>query len=342
MRCSTSWGRRRRSRAPRSSSTGRAWVIVIGLFGGKIPFGLGAVPHETHFLSSIWGSRDELAELIALAQRENIEATIETMPLEQAQEAAQPPSGPARPAAGSSSFLSTARAWASPVSATRRPSTLACTPRTRRPARVPSTSSYAPGWVSNLECVGEMPDLGDFLRRLAGFSRLILFDRQGSGLSDRPSTTESPSLELGMDDIRAVMDAARSEGSRAVRLRGRGRTRLASSPRSTPTASRALAWCFRLRSRVPRVAGLPVGLDRRTGARLAATHRGEMGKPRSFWWLITPTCLRGSNKIRSACAPGPGTHVWAASPGHGSRDRADRARARSQGRCSPRCRCPPS
>lgn len=62
-------------------------VIVIGLFGGKIPFGLGAVPHETHFLSSIWGSRDELAELIALAQRENIEATIETMPLEQAQEA---------------------------------------------------------------------------------------------------------------------------------------------------------------------------------------------------------------------------------------------------------------
>ena len=70
---------------------------------------------------------------------------------------------------------------------------------------------YAPGWVSNLECVWEMPDLGDFLRRLAGFSRLILFDRQGSGLSDRPSTTESPSLELGMDDIRAVMDAARSE-----------------------------------------------------------------------------------------------------------------------------------
>jgi alcohol dehydrogenase, propanol-preferring len=62
-------------------------AIVIGLFGGRIPFGLGAVPHEAHFLSSIWGSRDELAELIELAQRERLEYTIETMPLERAQEA---------------------------------------------------------------------------------------------------------------------------------------------------------------------------------------------------------------------------------------------------------------
>ncbi len=62
-------------------------AIVIGLFGGRISFGLGAVPHEARFMSSIWGSRDELAELIALAQRENLQYTVETMPLEQAQEA---------------------------------------------------------------------------------------------------------------------------------------------------------------------------------------------------------------------------------------------------------------
>jgi class 3 adenylate cyclase len=70
---------------------------------------------------------------------------------------------------------------------------------------------YTPGWMSNLECIWEMPDLGDFLRRLAGFSRLIVLDRRGTGLSDRPFTTESLSLEHGMDDIRAVMDAAGSE-----------------------------------------------------------------------------------------------------------------------------------
>jgi pimeloyl-ACP methyl ester carboxylesterase len=70
---------------------------------------------------------------------------------------------------------------------------------------------YAPGWFSNLEAIWEMPDLGDFLRELAGAFRLILLDRRGFGLSDWPITTGSLSLELGMDDIRAVMDAAGSE-----------------------------------------------------------------------------------------------------------------------------------
>jgi alcohol dehydrogenase, propanol-preferring len=62
-------------------------AIVIGLFGGRIPFGLGAVPHEAHFLSSIWGSLGELAELIELAHREPLQYTVETLPLDRAQEA---------------------------------------------------------------------------------------------------------------------------------------------------------------------------------------------------------------------------------------------------------------
>jgi class 3 adenylate cyclase len=70
---------------------------------------------------------------------------------------------------------------------------------------------YAPGWFSNLECAWEVPGLGGFLSDLASFSRLILFDRRGFGLSDSPTTAGSWSLELGMDDIRAVLDAAGSE-----------------------------------------------------------------------------------------------------------------------------------
>jgi pimeloyl-ACP methyl ester carboxylesterase len=70
---------------------------------------------------------------------------------------------------------------------------------------------YAPGWFSNLEAVWDVPDLGDFLNELAGAFRLILLDRRGFGLSDWPITSGSLSLELGMDDIRAVMDAAGSE-----------------------------------------------------------------------------------------------------------------------------------
>jgi class 3 adenylate cyclase len=70
---------------------------------------------------------------------------------------------------------------------------------------------YTPGWMSNLECAWEVPELGEFLTALAGMSRLILFDRRGFGLSDSPPTTDSWSLELGMDDVRAVLDAAGSE-----------------------------------------------------------------------------------------------------------------------------------
>ena len=70
---------------------------------------------------------------------------------------------------------------------------------------------WTPGWFSNLECAWEVPELGEFLGELASFSRLILFDRRGFGLSDSPITTDSWSLEAGMDDIRAVLDAAGSE-----------------------------------------------------------------------------------------------------------------------------------
>ena len=70
---------------------------------------------------------------------------------------------------------------------------------------------YTPGWFSNLECVWDVPELGEFLAELASFSRLILFDRRGFGLSDAPTASGSWSLEAGMDDIRAVMDAAGSE-----------------------------------------------------------------------------------------------------------------------------------
>ncbi len=70
---------------------------------------------------------------------------------------------------------------------------------------------FAFGWVSNIDGIWSVPGLGRFLRRLATFSRLIVFDRRGSGLSDRITEGSAATLEAGMDDIRAVMDAARSD-----------------------------------------------------------------------------------------------------------------------------------
>jgi pimeloyl-ACP methyl ester carboxylesterase len=65
------------------------------------------------------------------------------------------------------------------------------------------------GWVSNLELVWEEPALARFLTRLASFTRLILFDKRGTGLSDR--VADLPSLEVRMDDVRVVMDVLGSE-----------------------------------------------------------------------------------------------------------------------------------
>ena len=66
-----------------------------------------------------------------------------------------------------------------------------------------------PGYVTNVELFWERPEWANFLSRLAGFSRLILFDKRGTGLSDRVAGIAS--LEERMDDVRAVMDAAGSE-----------------------------------------------------------------------------------------------------------------------------------
>ena len=69
---------------------------------------------------------------------------------------------------------------------------------------------FCHGWLSNLELMWEEPSFARFLQRLSSFSRLILFDKRGTGLSDRVTVNELPSLEQRMDDLRVVLDAAHS------------------------------------------------------------------------------------------------------------------------------------
>jgi pimeloyl-ACP methyl ester carboxylesterase/DNA-binding winged helix-turn-helix (wHTH) protein len=70
---------------------------------------------------------------------------------------------------------------------------------------------FVMGWVSHLEYFWEEPHFAAFLNRLASFSRLILFDKRGTGLSDRVPLSELPTLEQRMEDVHAVMDAVGSE-----------------------------------------------------------------------------------------------------------------------------------
>lgn len=68
---------------------------------------------------------------------------------------------------------------------------------------------YIPGWVSNIDLIWDCPELVSFLDELAKISRVILFDKRGTGLSDR--VLGFPTLEERMDDVRAVMDDVNSQ-----------------------------------------------------------------------------------------------------------------------------------
>ncbi len=70
---------------------------------------------------------------------------------------------------------------------------------------------FVMGWISHIEYFWKHPSFANFLNRLASFSRLIVFDKRGTGLSDRVPINELPTLEQRMEDVHTVMDAVGSE-----------------------------------------------------------------------------------------------------------------------------------
>jgi class 3 adenylate cyclase len=80
---------------------------------------------------------------------------------------------------------------------------------------------FVPGWITHLDLQWEEPSLARFLGRLASFSRLIVFDKRGIGLSDRVSADRMPTMEERMDDVRAVLDAVGADRA-AVFCQGYG------------------------------------------------------------------------------------------------------------------------
>jgi len=70
---------------------------------------------------------------------------------------------------------------------------------------------FVMGWISHLEYFWKHHLFASFLDRLASFSRLILFDKRGTGLSDRVPNDQLPTLEQRMEDVHAVMNAVGSQ-----------------------------------------------------------------------------------------------------------------------------------
>jgi len=66
-------------------------------------------------------------------------------------------------------------------------------------------------WLSNVDAVWDLPDWAAVLRSFGAYARVILFDRRGLGVSDRPTTPDAMAIEKSMDDMPAVMGEVGSE-----------------------------------------------------------------------------------------------------------------------------------
>ena len=137
---------------------------------------------------------------------------------------------------------------------------------------------FVGGWVlSSLEVAWEGPP-ADFFRGLASFSRLILFDKRGTGLSDR--VTGIPDLETRMDDIRAVMDAIGSKRAAIMGFSEGGPMSLLFT--ATHPERSAAAVLFGTGASYLWAEDYPWGLTPEQWLRTSAGHRPGWG-PRSGW-----------------------------------------------------------
>jgi class 3 adenylate cyclase len=139
---------------------------------------------------------------------------------------------------------------------------------------------YVPGWVSNVELMWDEPDYAAFLERLASFSRLIIFDKRGTGLSDPVPLDRLPTLEQRMDDVRAVMDAVGSD--RAALLghsEGGNMCVLFSATYPDRTTALVLVGCYAKRIRSDDYPWAPTVEDR---AREIEQTEATWGSPEAF------------------------------------------------------------
>jgi DNA-binding SARP family transcriptional activator/pimeloyl-ACP methyl ester carboxylesterase len=155
------------------------------------------------------------------------------------------------------------------------------------------------GWVCTFEPAWEYPQLASFYRRLASFGRLILFDKRGTGLSDRVSPERLPDLETRMDDLRAVMDAVGSE--RAIVLgisEGGSMSALFAATYPERTLGLVLMGAF---ARMLRAPDYPVGVTEEDyRKRLVVLEEDNWGSAVTLEWLarVAPDLLRDDAAVR--------------------------------------------
>jgi class 3 adenylate cyclase len=132
-----------------------------------------------------------------------------------------------------------------------------------------------PGFVSNLEVLWEAPTADRYFGRLSSFARVVMYDKRGQGLSDRPS--QPPTLEQSMEDARAVLNAAGFERAAVYAVSEGGPTAAllaATYPERVSRLAMYGTW-----ARMIEGPDYPEGLPRELFERFMATVRHDWGGP---------------------------------------------------------------
>jgi len=139
-----------------------------------------------------------------------------------------------------------------------------------------------PGSLSHIELGWETPAAAAMYRRLSACTRMIAFDKRGTGLSDRGSTL--PTLEERMDDVRAVMDAAGTERAAVIGVSEGGPMALLFAATYPERVSALVLWCTF--ARLGWAPDYPIGVDLDAGEAFCAQIEKTWGYGR-VWPLIS-------------------------------------------------------
>ncbi len=168
------------------------------------------------------------------------------------------------------------------------------------------------GWVCTFQPGWEYEKLAAFYRRLASMGRLILFDKRGTGLSDRVSPGQLPDLETRMDDVRAVLDAVGSERAAVLGLsEGGAMSTLFAATHPSRTSSLILIGTFPREMQAP---DYPWGVsEQELARRLALLDEDDWASVATRDWLgrVAPSVVRDpaavswyASFVRRGASPG--------------------------------------
>lgn len=173
---------------------------------------------------------------------------------------------------------------------------------------------FVQGFVSNLEAIWRSPDMTAFFRRLSSFSRLIMFDKRGTGMSDR--TSQVFSLDQRMHDLNAVMDDV---GSRRAALfgvsEGGPMSILFAATHPERTTALVLYGTYARRSWAP---DYPAGWSDKRWEQVLERVEKQWGTPEGIdFAAMAPSIAQDADErnrvaayLRSAASPGAALAVW--------------------------------